>query len=111
MSKTYIDKNGYLRFIDSHKPVHRYVAEKKLGRRLKPGEVVHHRDRNKLNNDPNNLKVCNSQLEHKIIHKFDEVMYGKEATYNRHAWKNRNQTNYMIFIAVIIILLLLAMGM
>jgi hypothetical protein len=36
---------------------HREVMEKKLGRKLQSGELVHHEDRDKLNNDPGNLKV------------------------------------------------------
>lgn len=36
---------------------HRIVAEEKLGRALLPGEIVHHIDGNKKNNDPNNLVV------------------------------------------------------
>ena len=56
--KTYIDSRGYLRFKDSGIYVHRWVAEKHiLGRKLRPGEVVHHTDGNKLNNDPSNLEV------------------------------------------------------
>lgn len=35
-----------------------------LGRPLRRGEVVHHRDGNKLNNDPMNLEVLPSQTEH-----------------------------------------------
>ncbi|MDR2964791.1 MAG: HNH endonuclease [Treponema sp.] len=38
--------------------------EKKLGRSLKPGEVVHHKDGNPLNNSPNNLKVYKNHSEH-----------------------------------------------
>lgn len=33
------------------------VAERMLGRKLKPGEVVHHIDGNKRNNAPENLMV------------------------------------------------------
>ena len=36
---------------------HRLVAEKTLGRFLKPDEVVHHIDGNTKNNDPDNLQV------------------------------------------------------
>ena len=36
---------------------HRVVAEQMLGRSLLRGEVVHHRDHNKLNNSPENLEV------------------------------------------------------
>lgn len=67
--KTYIDQKGYRRFIDSGIPVHRYLAEKKLGRKLYPGEVVHHINRNKLDNSPDNLEIFESQEEHDRIHK------------------------------------------
>ena len=43
---------------------HRVVAERMLGRPLRKGEVVHHIDRNKRNNDPSNLMVFPSQREH-----------------------------------------------
>ena len=43
---------------------HRVAAEAMLGRPLRPGEVVHHRDGDKLNNDPMNLEVLPSQAEH-----------------------------------------------
>jgi hypothetical protein len=36
---------------------HLLVAEKKMGRPLHPNELVHHKDKNKSNNDPQNLKV------------------------------------------------------
>ena len=34
---------------------HRTVAERMLNRKLKPGEVVHHIDGNKRNNNPNGI--------------------------------------------------------
>ena len=41
---------------------HREIMEKKLGRQLKKGEVVHHIDENKQNNNNDNLKLeTNSQ--------------------------------------------------
>ena len=43
--KTYRDAQGYLRFINSGKLVHRWKSEKQLGRRLAPGEVVHHQNK------------------------------------------------------------------
>ena len=36
-------------------PVHILVAEEELGRPLEKGEIVHHKDFNKLNNDLGNL--------------------------------------------------------
>ena len=45
---------------------HRYVMEQKLGRKLKPGEEVHHIDGNKMNNDPENLESYKSCSDHQI---------------------------------------------
>lgn len=47
---------------------HRIVAEQMLGRPLKPGEVVHHIDGNKRNNNPENLMVFASQALHAKWH-------------------------------------------
>lgn len=66
--------SGYLQFTASvangeqaGKFLHTVIAEWKLGRKLLPGEVVHHKDRNKLNNDPNNLEVMTAS-EHAKLH-------------------------------------------
>lgn len=48
--------------------LHRTVAERMLGRTLLPGEVVHHIDGNKRNNNPNNLMVFKNQSEHAKWH-------------------------------------------
>lgn len=58
---------GYRYFCDKDHPLargnsgmvllHRHIASTKLNRWLLPGEVVHHIDHNKLNNDPSNLEV------------------------------------------------------
>lgn len=49
------------------KHTHRLVAEEMLGRPLEKGEVVHHIDGNKRNNDPSNLMVM-SQSDHCRLH-------------------------------------------
>jgi hypothetical protein len=80
-SKIYKDDYGYTRFKDSGYPVHRYVAEQRLGRRLKPGEVVHHIDRNKTNNNKYNLWVFKNQYNHDKAHFKDEIRFGSSASY------------------------------
>jgi len=52
---------GYAKLNGKHR--HRVVAEEKLGRPLRPGEIVHHIDGNKRNDSPDNLIVM-SQSEH-----------------------------------------------
>lgn len=59
--------NGYVKSFGRH--AHRMVAERMLGRKLRPGEVVHHIDGNKRNNAPKNLMVFNNQAEHAKWHK------------------------------------------
>jgi len=56
---------GYVKYMGRHE--HRVVAEKMLGRPLRRGEVVHHTDGDKLNNDPSNLVVMR-QGEHMREH-------------------------------------------
>lgn len=72
--KTYIDTNGYLRFEDSDKLVHRWIVEKSIGRRLYFHEVVHHKDGNKLNNNRYNLQVFSSQEEHHALHQRRKIL-------------------------------------
>ena len=56
---------------------HRLVAEKMLGRKLKPGEVVHHIDMDKRNNAPENLRVFKNQAEHALWHKLNDPTWGR----------------------------------
>lgn len=54
---------------------HRVAMERKLGRKLKPGEVVHHIDGNKRNNDPENLMLFASIAEHSRYHKLLDLFF------------------------------------
>ena len=65
----FIDKDGYYRFANSGVLVHRWVAEKHVvGRKLLPGEVVHHKNGNKLDNRASNLEVMTWE-QHEAHHK------------------------------------------
>lgn len=71
-----IIKSGYnyihINKLKNHPPIkknkyiqeHRLVMEDYLGRYLKPKEVIHHIDGNKLNNDINNLQLFKNSGEH-----------------------------------------------
>lgn len=55
---------------------HIYVMEKYLGRKLKKGEVVHHIDGNKSNNDIKNLQLMTAS-QHSKFHRTKEISEGK----------------------------------
>lgn len=60
---------------------HRLVAEKMLGRPLKDGECVHHKDFNKKNNDPENLMVFSTRRDHAVFHKGGSVYLTEDGSY------------------------------
>lgn len=60
-----VKRTTYLKLFGRHE--HRVVMERKLGRKLCKGEVVHHIDGNAHNNHPDNLMVT-TQSEHARAH-------------------------------------------
>jgi len=66
MSKIYIDENGYKRYKDSGKLVHRHVAEMMVGGKIREEDVVHHKDGNKLNNKRSNLRTMSRSAHSKL---------------------------------------------
>jgi hypothetical protein len=70
MARWYIDENGYRRFSDSGELVHRWVAKKEYG--LGRGGVVHHMNRDKTDNHPDNLWVFKNQKQHDRAHRKDK---------------------------------------
>lgn len=67
-------KNGYVY-------EHHLVMEKSIGRFLKDGEVVHHKDGNKMNNSIENLKLFPSQSEHMAYHVEQDKDWGVNKKY------------------------------
>ena len=70
-SKGYIDSHGYLVFCIKKKQIfaHRMIWEKYHGK-IPKGYIIHHKDKNRLNNDISNLKLI-TRGEHSKIHKND----------------------------------------
>ena len=73
--------NGYIRiYMPEHKNAdingliyeHQLVAEQKIGRWLKDEEVVHHIDRDRANNKPENLLIFASNADHAAFHRHGE---------------------------------------
>jgi len=53
---------------------HIVVEERKLGRALKPKEVVHHRNENPSDNQPSNLRVFRNQAAHVRHHARERLL-------------------------------------
>jgi hypothetical protein len=65
-----VRKDGYaLVWIDgSYVLEHRHIVEQRIGRKLRPEEVVHHIDENPSNNASDNLELLPNQAEHQKRH-------------------------------------------
>jgi len=71
-------KNGYLwlSFEGGQEPLHRMIMELKIGRKLKPDEIVHHKDGNSWNNCPDNLEIVN-RATHMKLHEKERDLKGR----------------------------------
>ena len=70
-SKNYNQRENHYKtvYIDGKNVgVHRHVMEQHLDRKLFPGEVVHHIDGNRSNNNISNLKLFKNNTEHMAFH-------------------------------------------
>ena len=75
---TRVNSNGYHEFTmgpDAGRNVHAVKMEKRIGRRLKPDECVHHIDGNKLNNEENNLALLTIS-GHARLHRLQDALSG-----------------------------------
>ena len=74
-----VGRDHHLADVRGYAYEHRVVAEEKLGRRLEPGEQVHHINGDRADSRPENLEVM-SQPEHAVEHRtlrFDLRMPGE----------------------------------
>jgi len=64
---------------DGNKEVfeHRAVMEKILGRKLRRGEIVHHRNENRVDNRPENLELCKNTGTHIQQHHAEQQRRGR----------------------------------
>lgn len=83
-----ISPDGYVRIYAPEHPhaklnrvfEHRFVMEKHIGRYLLPGEMVHHKDGNRQNNDISNLELMENHVDHLATHMSEK--YGREKSTN-----------------------------
>jgi len=81
-SGSYITSEGYVKVLDKKHPradksgfvyEHIVVMEKHLGRHVEKGEIVHHQDHNRSNNNITNLELVENKSKHFIMHKVWET--------------------------------------
>ena len=77
-------RNGNTRYVKvSGTSEHRLIAEQKIGRKLKKGEIVHHINGNKKDNRPENLEVMLSS-DHLRLHNTKHIGCEVEGCENKH---------------------------
>lgn len=64
-----VGRSHHLADVRGYAYKHRLVAEQVLGRRLQPGEQVHHKNEIKTDNRPENLEVASSIAVHRVMHR------------------------------------------
>jgi hypothetical protein len=71
---------------------HIVVAEEMLGRPLQEGEEVHHINRNRADNRPENLQVFSSHLEHWMKEHYADVASARDVANSRRSLMAGHQT-------------------
>ena len=64
--------NNYKKIKSVNRDEHRIIMEEYLGRPLEPGEIVHHVDDDRSNNDIENLELCLLSVHTSYHHKGTE---------------------------------------
>jgi hypothetical protein len=77
---------------------HRVIMETIIGRPLEPGEVVHHKDGNIQNNDPDNLELLASQGEHARQHSTKNRKCEVPGCSEKHFCKGRCRVHYRLYL-------------
>lgn len=93
----YIRPDGYRAIhVEGRKVLeHRHVMELSLGRRLVPGEVVHHRDGNRSNNEIKNLELVASHSAHVSSHHGKKCPVGCGCRrHDSSTWKRRERIRH-----------------
>ena len=67
----FTNKKGYPVSKNTGRTIHREVAEKKIGRKLRDHEVVHHKDGYKRNFRRKNLRVTSRSHHSKLHSRYD----------------------------------------
>jgi hypothetical protein len=62
---------------------HILIAESMLGRPLEPGEEVHHINRNRQDNRPENLQIFSTHAEHWMQEHYETVAAARDAANSR----------------------------